>query len=93
MSELHVFVPQMQVSELAELPSVTEQAEMAENEHWLYVLWQKRPVVGVHATAPQMHPALLAVEPSVFEQSGPLAQRQVFWLVPHLVVEVVRVLK
>ena len=77
MSELQVFVPQMHVSVLVELPSVTEQAEMAEDEHWLYVLWQKRPVVGVHATAPQMHPALLAlaVDPSVSEQRGAVAQR------------------
>ena len=53
---------------------------------------QKRPVVGVHAAAPQMHPALLAVVPSVSEQSGPVAQRQVSPEV-HLVVEVVSVFK
>ena len=53
---------------------------------------QKRPDVGVHAAVPQMHSALLAVVPSVSEQSGPVAQRQG----PeeeHLYVEVVRVLK
>ena len=77
LSELHVFVPQMQVTELVERPSVLEQAEMVEDEHWLYVLWQKRPVVvGVHTAAPQTHSALLAVVPSVSEQSGPVAQRQ-----------------
>ena len=116
-SELQVFVPQTQVSELAERPSVSEQAEMAEDEHWLYVLWQyrpvvgvqdavsphshaaafgeapssfgqtctaehlliddvqKRPVVGVHTAAPQMHKALLDVVPSASEQRGPVAQR------------------
>ena len=41
-----------------------------------------------------MHPALLAVVPSVSEQSGPVAQRQVRDREEeHLVVEVVRVLK
>jgi hypothetical protein len=65
---LHVFVPQTHVSELAVIPSVLEQAEMAEGEHWLYVLWQKRPVVSVQAAVPQMQPALLAVAPFVLEQ-------------------------
>ena len=41
-----------------------------------------------------MHdPALLAMVPSVSEQSGPVAQRQVREEEEHLVVEVVRVLK
>ena len=40
LSELHIFVPQTQVTELAERPSVLEQAEMVKDEHWLYVLWQ-----------------------------------------------------
>ena len=40
LSELHSFVPQTHVSELAERPSVLEQAEKAEDEHRLYVLWQ-----------------------------------------------------
>ena len=48
--------------------------------------------MGVHAAAPQMHPALLAVVPSVSEQSGPVAQRQVL-AEEHLCVEVVLVLK
>jgi hypothetical protein len=66
--ELHVFVPQTHVNELAVIPLVLEQAEMAEGEHWLYVLWQKRPVVFVQATVSQMQPALLAVAPFVLEQ-------------------------
>ena len=61
-------------------------------EHLLRDEVQKRPVVGVHAAPPQMHPALLAVVPSIFEQSGPAAQRQVEEE-EHVVVEVVRVLK
>ena len=40
MSELHVFVSQTQVTELAETPPDLGHAEMAEYEHWLYVLWQ-----------------------------------------------------
>ena len=93
LSELHIFVPQAHdVSELTESPSVFEQAEMVEDEHRLYVLWQKRPVVGVHATPPQIQSAVLAVVPSVFEHSGPVAQRQVLEE-EHLVGEVVRVLK
>ena len=41
---------------------------MGDLEHALIALRQKRPVVGVQAAAPQMHPALLAVVPSVSEQ-------------------------
>ena len=47
-------------------------------EHWLVALRQKRPVVGVQATPPQMQPSLLAVVPSVSVQSGSMAQRQMF---------------
>ena len=65
---------------------------MVDVEHRFIALRQKRPVVGVQAVAPQMHPALLAVVPSVSEQSGPVAQRQVREE-EHLVVEVVRGLK
>ena len=69
-SELQVFVPQTQVSELAERPSVSEQAEMAEDEHWLYVLWQYRPVVGVQdAVSPHSHAAAFGEAPSSFGQT------------------------
>ena len=89
LSELHVIVPQTQVIELAEVPSVLEQAEMAEDEHWLYVLWQKRPVVGVQSAAPHMHPPLLAVVPSAPEQGGAITQTQRLEE-EHLTFEVVR---
>ena len=49
LSELHIFVPQTQVTELAERPSVLEQAEMAEGEHWLYVLLQNIPLTELQA--------------------------------------------
>ena len=69
-SELQVFVPQTQVSELAERPSVSEQAEMAEDEHWLYVLWQNKPVVGVQdAVSPHSHAAAFGEAPSPFGQT------------------------
>jgi hypothetical protein len=51
-----------------------EQDEMVEEEHWLNALWQKRPVVGVQAVAPQIHPALFSVVPSVSEHNGPVEQ-------------------
>ena len=67
---------------------------MADVEHWFIALRQKRPVVGVQAAAPQMHPALLAVVPSVSEQSGPVAQRQgleeVHVVAPEAVVRVLK---
>ena len=47
---------------------------MVDVEHWFIALRQKSPVVGVHAAAPQMQPALLAVVPSVFEQNEPVEQ-------------------
>ena len=40
-----------------------------------------------------MHPALLAVVPSVSEQRGAVAQMQVLEPVPHLAVETVLVFK
>jgi hypothetical protein len=47
-----------------------------EHAYSLFIaLRQKRPVVGVQTTAPQMHSSLLAVLPSVSEQTETLAQR------------------
>ena len=70
-----------------------EQAEMAEDEHWLYVLWQKRPVVLLQIVAPQVHVAPFAVVPLVFEQRGYVAAQRQVSVEEHFNAEVVRVLK
>ena len=69
MLALHVFEPQTQVSELREVPSVLVQAEMAEDEHWLYELWQKRPVTVVHEAIPHEHAAAFGEAPLSFGQN------------------------
>ena len=66
---MHTFVPQTQVTALVEAPSVLEQDEMVEEEHWLNALWQKRPVVGVHSFVPHTHVSELAKDPSAVEQA------------------------
>ena len=83
--------PHSQAAEFCKAPSSFGQTCTA--EHLLRDEVQKRPVViGVQAAAPQMHPSLLAVVPSVFKQRGAVAQRQ-GKEEEHVVVEVVRVLK
>jgi hypothetical protein len=79
----------MHSATLAVVPSVDEQTGMA--EHLLREEEQKRPFVGVQAAAPQMHPALLAVLPSVSVQRALWTQRQELEE-EHLIVEVVRAL-
>ena len=67
--------PHSHAAAFREVPSSFEQTCAA--AHLLRDEVQKRPVVGVQAAAPQMHTSLLAVVPSVSEQRGPVAQRQV----------------
>ena len=76
LSELHIFVPQTQVTELAERPSVLEQAEMAEGEHWLYVLLQNIPLTELQApVVPQEQSTPVLIDaPLLFEQALPLEQ-------------------
>ena len=73
-SELHVFVPQTQVSELVELPSVLEQTEMAEDEHWLYVLLQNIPLIKLQALVSQEQSIVLIDAPIWLGQALPREQ-------------------
>ena len=75
LTELQELVPHEQSTVLLDAPIWLGQA--LPPEQVLLEKSQKRPVVGLQAAAPQMQPALLAVVPSVSEQSGPVAQRQV----------------
>ena len=73
--ELHIFVPQTQVSELVDVPSVSEQAEMAEDEHWLYVLLQNIPLNELHALVPQEQSTPVLINaPLLLEQALPREQ-------------------
>ena len=73
-SELHVFVPQTQVSELVSLPSVLEQTEMAEDEHWLYVLLQNVPLIKLQALVSQEQSIVLIDAPIWLGQALPREQ-------------------
>ena len=65
--------PHSHAAAFGEAPSSFGQTCTA--KHLLRDEVQKRPVVGVHTAAPQMHKALLDVVPSASEQRGPVAQR------------------
>ena len=74
MLELHVFVPQMQVCELREFPLVPEHTEMAEDEHWLYVLLQNIPLIKLQALVSQEQSIVLIDAPIWLGQALPPEQ-------------------
>ena len=61
----------MQVCELTEFPSASEHTEMAEDEHWLYVLLQNIPLNELHALVPQEQSTELINAPLLLGQALP----------------------
>ena len=76
MEEEHTSYPQIQVTKLAEDPSVFSQLVIGAVAHWLIELSQYRPVATVHPVPPHKQGALFDVAPLVCVQTGAATHRQ-----------------